>query len=131
MRLSTSNKGWHSLWFYLKNGADPTLPGHVLSEFTGCVIEVPPETWAKWGLTKKEKRIIEDHVVAIQILREHGLRGSGVISAYHGRRAAPLMARVFPLHKMVPVLPLEGTVMSKEPLACSEITQCIKDARSP
>ena len=34
MRLSTSNKGWHSQWFYLKN--DTTAP---LPEFTGCLIE--------------------------------------------------------------------------------------------
>ena len=30
MRLLTSNKGWHSHWFYLKNTAAAPLP-----EFTG------------------------------------------------------------------------------------------------
>ena len=34
MRLSTSNKGWHSQWFYLKNNAATPL-----SEFTGRLIE--------------------------------------------------------------------------------------------
>ena len=33
MRLSTSNKGWHSHWFYLKNNA--AAPLH---EFTGRLI---------------------------------------------------------------------------------------------
>ena len=37
MRLSTSNKGWHSRWFYLKN--DATTP---LLEFTGRLIEEAP-----------------------------------------------------------------------------------------
>ena len=34
MRLSTSNKGWHSHWFYVKNDAAAPLP-----EFTGHLIE--------------------------------------------------------------------------------------------
>ena len=34
MRLSTSNKGWHSQWFYLKN--DTAAP---LLEFTGRLIK--------------------------------------------------------------------------------------------
>ena len=44
MRLSTSNKGWHSQWFYLKN--DIAAP---LSEFTGRLIEEAPESWRKWA----------------------------------------------------------------------------------
>ena len=39
MRLSMSNKGWHSQWFYLKN--DVTTP---LLEFIGCLIEEAPES---------------------------------------------------------------------------------------
>ena len=38
MWLSTSNKGWHSQWFYLKN--DVIGP---LLEFTGRLIEEAPE----------------------------------------------------------------------------------------
>ena len=38
MRLSTSNKGWHSQWFYLKNDAAVLLP-----KFIGCLIEEAPE----------------------------------------------------------------------------------------
>ena len=37
MRLSTSNKGWHSHWFYIKNDAVAPLPA-----FTGCLIEEAP-----------------------------------------------------------------------------------------
>ena len=37
MRLSSSNKGWHSHWFYVRN--DAAAP---MLEFTGCLIaEVP------------------------------------------------------------------------------------------
>ena len=45
MRLSTSNKGWHSQWFYLKN--DVVAP---LSEFTRRLIEEALESWRKWGI---------------------------------------------------------------------------------
>ena len=38
MRLSMSNKGWHSQWFYLKNDATAPLP-----EFTRRLIEEAPE----------------------------------------------------------------------------------------
>ena len=44
MRLSTSNKGWHSQWFYLKNNATAPLP-----EFTKRLIKEVPESWRKWG----------------------------------------------------------------------------------
>ena len=38
--LSKSNKGWHKLWFYLKNNAaDP------LSIFTDRLIKEAPDVW--------------------------------------------------------------------------------------
>ena len=42
MRLLTSNKGWHSQWFYLKNNATAPLP-----EFTRHLIEEASELWRK------------------------------------------------------------------------------------
>ena len=70
MRLSTSNKGWHSHWFYLKN--DATTP---LLEFTGCLIEEALDSWRKWGVLEKDKKKILDHLAAIPILKEKGLKG--------------------------------------------------------
>ena len=53
MHLSTSNKGWHSHWFYLKNDAATPLP-----KFTGCLIEEAPNSWRKWGIPEKDKKRI-------------------------------------------------------------------------
>ena len=39
MRLSTSNKGWHLHWFYIKNDTAAPLPA-----FTGCLIEEAPKS---------------------------------------------------------------------------------------
>jgi hypothetical protein len=121
MKLSTSNKGWHSQWFYLKNDAVPSLPEHALPEYIGRVIEVVPESWG-WGVPKKDAKRIIDHLATIKILREAGMKGSGVIEAYHARRVAPLM---------VPVAQMEGTVLAEGPLADSEITQRLKEVMMP
>ena len=53
MRLSTSNKGWHSQWFYLKNDPAAHLP-----EFIGRLIEKALESWRKWGILEKDKKKI-------------------------------------------------------------------------
>ena len=60
MRLSTSNKGWHLHWFYLKNDVAALLP-----EFTGCLVKEVPDSWRKWGVLEKDKKKIWDHLIAI------------------------------------------------------------------
>ena len=50
MRLTTSNKGRHSQWFYVKNNATAPLPA-----FTGCYILEAPESWG-WGIHAKKKK---------------------------------------------------------------------------
>ena len=70
MRMSTSNRGWHSQWFYLKNDATAAL-----SEFTGCLIEEAPESWRKWGIPEMDKKKIQDHIATIHILKESSLKG--------------------------------------------------------
>jgi hypothetical protein len=70
---------------------------------------------------------IDDHRAAILFLKEHGLKGSGVIGTYHVRRVAPLVC-VLPLYWMAPSVPLEGTVLAEEALPNAEIAQRIKEA---
>ena len=53
MCLSTSNKGWPSHWFYVKN--DAAAP---LLEFTGHLIEEVLESWRRWGVLEKDKKKI-------------------------------------------------------------------------
>ena len=54
------------------------------------------------GPPEKEKRRLLDLLDAIAFLKDHGLRGVGVIRVYHARRVAPLMACVLPLYRMAP-----------------------------
>ena len=126
MWLLTSNKGWHSQWFYLKNDAIA-----LLSEFIGRLIEEALEQWRKWGIPKKDKKKIRDHITAIHILKESGLKGSGVIRAYHARRVAPLTMHVLPLYVMVPKASFDRTVLTEGMLPNSEIAQHIKEVMEP
>jgi hypothetical protein len=64
-----------------------------------------------WGVPDKEKRKLSDHLKAIALLKDHGLRGTGVIRAYHARRVAPLMVRALPLYVMIPVAQLGRMVL--------------------
>ena len=95
-QLSSSNKGWYSHWFYLKN--DPTAP---LWIFSGCLVEDVPPSWP-WGLPIKEKKRMRDLLEAIAFLKTHGLYRASVIRGYHASRVAPLMSRVLPLYGMMP-----------------------------
>jgi hypothetical protein len=76
---------------------------------------------------KKDLKRIANHLAAIKILKEGGVKGSGIIRAYHARRVAPLMACMLLMHWMVPVAPLEVTVLAKGLLANSKITQHFKE----
>ena len=116
MHLSTSNKGWHSHWFYLKNDAAASL-----SEFTRHLVEEVLDSWRKWGVPEKDKKKIWDHLIIIRILKERGLKGSGIIAAYHAWRVAPLMRHALPLHMMAPGASLDRTTLAEGALSPSKV----------
>ena len=92
----TSNKGWHSHWFYVKDDVAAPLP-----VFSGSIIEEVLGSW-KWDVLDKDKKRIKEHLATLQILKEKGVKGSGIIGAYHTWRVAPLMSCALPLYLMAP-----------------------------
>ena len=119
--MSKSNKGWHKLWFYLRNDAH-------LSIFTSHLIEEAPDAWRYEPVTKEQKRL-DDLLKAIVTLKGHGLRGTSIIGAYHVRRLAPLMVCALLMYKMMPDSMPEGTVMvTGEALSIGKMAQCLKEA---
>ena len=68
-----------------------------LPKYTRCLIEEAPQSW-QWGILTREKKNITDLLAALHALKERGVKGLGIIDAYHMRRVAPLMARALPLH---------------------------------
>ena len=110
MRLSTSNKGWHSLWFYVKDDIATPLP-----VFSERIIEEVPRPW-NWGVLDKDKKKIKDHLTTLQILKERGVKGSGIIGVYHMWRVAPLMSHALPLYLIGSEASLKGTTLVDEAL---------------
>ena len=83
------------------------------------------------GILEKDKKKIRNHITVIHILKENGLKGSGVIGAYHARRVTPLMTRALPLYVMAPEASFDGTALAEGMLPNSEIMQRIKRAMEP
>jgi len=83
------------------------------------------------GCSTLEKKHLADLLAAIHALKVRGMKGSGIIGAYHARRVAPLMARALPLYRMVPGESFEGTVLADEAFAPSEVAQRIREAMEP
>jgi len=54
-----------------------------LLEFTGRLIEEVPKSWRRWGVLEKDKKKIQDYLATIRVLKERGVKGSGIIGAYH------------------------------------------------
>jgi len=102
-----------------------------LLEFTGHLIEEALDSWRKWGVLKKDKKRILDHLTTIRFLKEKGLNGSGIIGAYHARRVAPLMRRMLPLHAMAPEALFVGMVLAEGALSPSKVVQRIKEVMEP
>ena len=83
------------------------------------------------GVSDKDKKKIQDHLTALQILKERGGKGSGIIGAYHTQRVASLMSRALPLYLMVPRASLDGMTLVDGALSPSEVVQRIKEAMEP
>ena len=101
-----------------------------LPRYTGCLIEEALESWS-WGIQLKDKKHLSYLLSALQVLKERGVKGAGIIGAYHARRVALLMARVLSLHRMMPGMSFKGTVLVDEALPFSEVAQRIKEATEP
>jgi hypothetical protein len=64
---------------------------------------------------------IANHLLAIGILKERGLKGVGVIGVYHARGVASLMRHALPLFLMAPDTSREGMALVKEVSSNDEV----------
>ena len=83
------------------------------------------------GVLDKDKKKIQDHLTTIQILKERGMKGSGIIGAYHTWRVAPMMSHALPLYLMAPGASLDGTALADGALSPSKVAQRMKEAMEP
>jgi hypothetical protein len=120
MKRSSSNKGWHQQWFYLRSDADMPLP-----PYTCCFFREAPERWG-YGPIAAERKKIDTLLQAVKRLVDMDMAGAKVIAAFHERRVLPLMWWARRLDEMVPNAPLKGTVLVTGELDCEEIKKHIK-----
>jgi hypothetical protein len=79
------NKGWHTMWFYLKD-----IHSSSLLAFMGLVIVEQPTIWSYCCLVDRMEKLT-DLGDALRHLINHNMMDFSVISAYHALRVAPLM----------------------------------------
>ena len=111
--FQTSNKGWHSDWFYCSNPA-PSLPG-----FGGQPLKVRPSwtelplDWEQGGVEVLMSRLTE----AIQA----GVTGVVIASTFIRRRVQPAKLRAHPMYEYTDER--DATQESAEELSESEVQQ--------
>jgi hypothetical protein len=105
MKGTSSNKGWHQRWFYLRSDANVPLPPYI-----GRYFEVALAQWG-YGPIATEKDKINTLLQAVMRLVNHGVTGARVIVVFHKQRVMPLMRWMHRLDEMVPDVPLEGTML--------------------
>jgi hypothetical protein len=85
MKGSSSNKGWHQRWFYLRSDANMPLP-----PYTSRFFEEAPARWG-YGPIASDKEKIDTLLQAVKRLVNEDVTGAGVIAVFHERRVLPLM----------------------------------------
>jgi hypothetical protein len=104
---SSSNKGWHQQWFYLRSDADAPLP-----PYTDRFFEEAPERWG-YGPIAADRKRIDTLLLAVKRLVDADVTGAGVIVAFHERRLLPLMRRACRLDEMVLLAFLSTTTKNR------------------
>jgi hypothetical protein len=85
MKGSSSNKGWHQRWFYLRSDTGAPLP-----PYTGHFFGEAPEHWG-YGPIATDRKKIDTLLQAVKRLVDADVMGGGVIATFHERRLLPLM----------------------------------------
>ncbi|OEL26342.1 hypothetical protein BAE44_0012639 [Dichanthelium oligosanthes] len=92
MKMTDSNKGWHSKWFYVAN---PPLP---LPAFSGHFAKKVDE-W-DWGVDMDERRMwVGPMLELLGLLKNAGLTGVKVLWTFFERRVQPLMVWAHPMFR--------------------------------
>jgi hypothetical protein len=87
--LKSSNRGWHSEWFYIKNDSAS------LHKFTRQAL-VPGDHWG-WGPDKLEKKKVELILCEVQELKRSLVTGPGLCWTFFSLRIQPPKARAHPI----------------------------------
>jgi len=113
--MPSSNRGWQSGWFYLRND------GSLLPKYTGKMVTEVPMKWA-WGAPAEEQKRLAPLLAGLQKLRDAEVTAATVPIAFHKRSLLPLAQRRVFMFEMTRDVPWAGTRMLAEPISASDIT---------
>jgi hypothetical protein len=102
MKGSSSNKGWHQRWFYLRSDADVPLP-----LYTGRYFKVALACWG-YGPIAADKENIDTLLQVVKHLVNQDVTGAGLIAMFHERRVLLLMWQACCLDEMCRMHPSRG-----------------------
>ena len=100
-QLASTNRRWHTSWFYLRNDDDRLPP------YTGRIVGSCPERW-KYGVPREDQPKLQSLLEGLQRLWDRCLTTAVVVAAFHHRRVLPLMARRRRLFEMRLDEPIAG-----------------------
>ena len=119
--LASSNKGWHSGWFYLRNDAARPLP-----RYTGRTFDSAPQEW-KWGAEKTSRDKLDAALEALAAVKRRGVDLAEVIGAYLLRGVSPLRLRALKLYQMTEDrAPFAGTVTTNPLPTADEVRRRLR-----
>nr|CAE75989.1 B1160F02.20 [Oryza sativa Japonica Group] len=85
MPFKTSNKGWHTNWFYVQN-PEPALPGY------SCLLPVYRDTWNSLPMGEEAAQAL-DLLDCMLKLKEQSLQGEQITRHFIKTRLAPIKER--------------------------------------
>jgi len=112
--MPSSNRGWQSGWFYIRND------GGLLPEYTGRMVTECPQKWV-WGAPADEQKRLASVLAGLEKLRGAGVTAATVATAFHKRRLLPLAQQRAFMFEMTRDVPWVGTKMLAKPVSASDI----------
>jgi hypothetical protein len=122
--MPSSNRGWQSGWFYLRND------GGLLPEYTGKMVTECPQKWV-WGAPAEEQKRLAPLLAGLKKLRDARVTAATVAMAFHKRSLLPLAQRRAFMFEMTRDVPWVGTRMLEAPVSASDIASWVSKTTHP
>ena len=122
--MPSSNRGWQSGWFYLRNDSG-LLPG-----YTGKMVTECPKKWA-WGAPTEEQKRLGPLLAGLKKLRDARVIAAMVATAFHKRSLLPLAQRWAFMFEMTRDVPWVGTRMLEAPVSATKIASQVSRTTHP
>jgi len=122
--MPSSNRGWQSGWFYLRNN------GRLLPEYSRKMVTECPQKWA-WDAPAEEQKRLAPLLAGLEKLRDARVTAATVVTAFHKRSLLSLAQRRAFMFEMTRDVPWVGTRMLEAPVSVSDIAARVSKTTHP